>query len=55
MQATQPNRKILQVGRQPLGVFFAPKTVAVIGASETAFAVGRTVLWNLPNQRRSPK
>ena len=28
-------------------LFFAPKSVAVIGASETAGSVGRTVLWNL--------
>src|SRR6202142_1235893 len=32
---------------QPLDVFFAPKTVAVIGATETANSVGRTLLWNL--------
>ena len=30
-----------------LDVFFAPKTVAVIGATENAGSVGRTVLWNL--------
>jgi len=28
-------------------VFFSPKTVAVIGATETPNSVGRTVLWNL--------
>ncbi len=32
---------------RPLDVFFAPRSVAVIGASETAGSVGRTVLWNL--------
>ena len=32
---------------QPLDVFFAPKTVAVIGATEAQGSVGRTVLWNL--------
>ena len=32
---------------QPLDVFFAPRTVAVLGASEKAGSVGRTVLWNL--------
>ena len=32
---------------QPLDVFFSPKTVAVIGATETAGSVGRTLLWNL--------
>ena len=30
-----------------LDVFFAPKTVAVIGATENAGSVGRTILWNL--------
>ena len=30
-----------------LDVFFAPKTVAVIGATEKAGSVGRTILWNL--------
>ena len=33
--------------RHPLDVFFAPRSVAVIGASERAGSVGRTVLWNL--------
>ena len=33
--------------RQPLDVFFAPSSVAVIGATETPNSVGRTVLWNL--------
>jgi len=32
---------------QPLDVFFSPKTVAVIGATENAGTVGRTVFWNL--------
>src|SRR5512139_4111558 len=31
----------------PLKVFFSPKSVAVIGASERPGSVGRTVLWNL--------
>ncbi len=34
-------------GRPPLEVFFRPKNVAVIGATENAGSVGRTVLWNL--------
>src|SRR5207245_136429 len=38
---------ILRPARQPLDVFFSPTTVAVIGATETAGSVGRTVLWNL--------
>src|SRR5262249_38374733 len=32
---------------QPLDVFFAPKNVAVIGATENPGSVGRTILWNL--------
>ncbi|HEX8835097.1 MAG TPA: CoA-binding protein, partial [Abditibacteriaceae bacterium] len=32
---------------QPLDVFFAPRTIAVIGATETAGSVGRTLFWNL--------
>jgi acetyltransferase len=38
---------ILRRANQPLSVFFSPKTVAVIGATETAGSMGRTVLWNL--------
>jgi acetyltransferase len=34
-------------GTQPLGVFFAPKTAAVVGATETAGSVGRTIFSNL--------
>ncbi|GIV79603.1 bifunctional acetate--CoA ligase family protein/GNAT family N-acetyltransferase [Litorilinea aerophila] len=33
--------------RHPLDAIFAPKTVAVIGATEKEGAVGRTILWNL--------
>ena len=48
MQATKTSKKKLRrVGNQPLDVFFSPKTVAVIGATETPNTVGRTVLWNL--------
>jgi len=47
MQVTRPARKAIKEGTQPLDVFFAPKTVAVIGATETANTVGRTILWNL--------
>jgi acetyltransferase len=32
---------------RPIDVFFAPKAVAVIGATESAGSAGRTVLWNL--------
>ena len=31
----------------PLDVFFKPKRVALIGASETEESVGRAILWNL--------
>src|ERR1017187_738751 len=48
MQATKPSKKKLhRKGNQPLDVFFSPKTVAVIGATENTGTVGRTVLWNL--------
>ncbi len=50
MQATtnKPNKKKLHPHRsQPLDVFFSPKTVAVIGATENAGSVGRTLLWNI--------
>ena len=33
--------------RHPLDALFAPRNVAVIGASETEGSVGRTLLWNL--------
>src|SRR5512136_1794998 len=38
---------LLRRKNQPLSPFFSPRTVAVIGASETPGSVGRTVLWNL--------
>ncbi len=49
MQATsKPTKKKMNRKRkQPLDVFFSPKTVAVIGATENPGSVGRTVLWNL--------
>src|SRR5271167_4078432 len=33
--------------RVPLDAIFAPRAVAVIGATETAGSVGRAILWNL--------
>ena len=33
--------------RLPLDAIFAPRTVAVIGATEKQGSVGRAVLWNL--------
>ena len=38
---------VLSPKRRTLDAFFTPKTVAVIGASETSGSVGRTILWNL--------
>src|SRR3954469_19919767 len=38
---------VLRQERQPLDVIFAPRNVAVIGATETQGSVGRTLLWNL--------
>src|SRR5579883_1663840 len=33
--------------RHPLNAFFEPKSIAIIGATEQAGSVGRTLLWNL--------
>ena len=45
---TKPAKKKLSRKRkQQLDVFFSPKSVAVIGATENPGTVGRTVLWNL--------
>jgi acetyltransferase len=38
---------ILRPRQKALDVFLAPQAVAVIGATEAAGSVGRTVLWNL--------
>jgi acetyltransferase len=38
---------VLGYGRHPLDVFFSPRSVAVIGATETEGSVGRTLFWNL--------
>jgi len=38
-----------QMARHPLDAIFAPKSVAVVGATEKPGSVGRTVLWNLMN------
>ncbi|TAK66425.1 MAG: GNAT family N-acetyltransferase [Betaproteobacteria bacterium] len=38
---------VLHFERDSLGAIFAPKSVAVIGATEKVGRVGRTVLWNL--------
>jgi acetyltransferase len=38
---------ILRPREHPLGAFFEPDSVALIGATENPGSVGRTVLWNL--------
>lgn len=38
---------VLGVSHNPLDSFFAPSSVAVIGATEKVGSVGRTVFWNL--------
>jgi len=38
---------VLRYEHQPLDTIFAPKNIAVIGATETPGSVGRTVVWNL--------
>jgi acetyltransferase len=43
----EPASDILRAGRQTLGAFFRPRAVAVIGATDKAGSVGRTVLTNL--------
>ena len=45
--AGAPTFDILKYERHPLNAIFEPRSVAVIGASESAGSVGRTVLWNL--------
>jgi len=42
-----PAYDIWRADRQPLGALFAPKTVAVVGATDRPGSVGRTLLWNL--------
>jgi acetyltransferase len=42
-----PAHDVLHYGRQALDTIFAPKSVAVIGATENPGSVGRTIVWNL--------
>jgi len=44
---TDSAHDVLRYEHQPLDALFAPQSVAVIGASERAGSVGRTILWNL--------
>src|SRR6266516_4649262 len=41
------NKKKHHQGNQPLDVFFSPRNVALIGATENVGSVGRTLMWNL--------
>ncbi len=45
--ATDRSYDILRSEYHPLDAIFAPKNIAVIGATEKEGSVGRTVLWNL--------
>src|SRR5262249_30887151 len=47
MTQSDPSADHLADKRHPLEVFFAPRSVAVIGASERTGSVGRKVMWNL--------
>src|ERR1700694_2829429 len=42
-----PASDVLHYERQPLDVFFAPRSIAVIGATDKPDSVGRTIVWNL--------
>ncbi len=44
---TDPAYDVLRSEREPLHAFFAPRNVALIGATDKPGSVGRTVLWNL--------
>jgi acetyltransferase len=44
---SDPSYNLVAPRRQPLDAIFNPDNVAVIGASEAAGSVGRTLLWNL--------
>ncbi|MFO8232485.1 MAG: bifunctional acetate--CoA ligase family protein/GNAT family N-acetyltransferase [Longimonas sp.] len=47
MPTSDPSYNLLSARSQPLDSIFSPTNVAVIGASEQAGSVGRTLLWNL--------
>ncbi len=44
---TETAHDIYQHKENPLDVFFTPKNIAVVGATEAPGSVGRTTLWNL--------
>jgi acetyltransferase len=43
----KPDQEAISRQRRSLDAIFTPRSIAVIGATETAGSVGRTVLWNL--------
>ena len=43
----EPATDLLRDGRAALDAIFTPKSVALIGATETAGSLGRTLMWNL--------
>src|SRR5512147_1974734 len=45
--STDPARNVLLSEREPLDCIFAPRSVALIGATEREGSVGRTILRNL--------
>ena len=45
--ASQPSANLSALRSRPIDVFFTPKAIAVIGATETLGSVGRNVIWNL--------
>ena len=46
-KSADPAHDVLGYERQPLDAIFRPETVAVVGATERAGSVGRTIMWNL--------
>ena len=48
MQVTNPLKKRFNERTQPLDVFFAPKTVAVVGATENPGSVGLSIDYRHP-------
>jgi acetyltransferase len=42
-----PSHDVLRSERQPLEAIFAPRSVAVIGATDKPGSIGRAILWNL--------
>ena len=47
LSSVSPSHDVLRADRHPLDPIFKPSSVALVGASERAGSVGRSVLWNL--------